>query len=264
MNRMFADSRGKSVITPTRCAVAVSICLLIIMSSQVVFSKPGPRRHAAKAGRSTRVSRADLIERYSLNRPVRNVNGARMRANLQTVLARPDVKRFLAVIRKAEGGEPNIMVGGCRARTLRQHPATTLPKRCRYRIKLRGRWTFSTASGNFQLTYSNWQRIAPLLGLRSFSENNQALAALELIRRGGGAAESRTSRGISLKRRIQTGFMILLQGDVKEALCLATYDWASSRCSSLPASYKIDYARLLNSIPARKFDDRGSKKRVRR
>jgi len=89
--------------------------------------------------------------------------------------------------------------------------------------------------------------------LRSFSENNQALAALELIRRGGGAAEARTARGLSLRRRIQTGFVNLVKGNLKKALCLATYDWASSRCSSLPAGNKVDYAHLLNSVAKRRL-----------
>lgn len=220
----------------------------------MVFSKARTRRNAVNRNRHTRVPRADLIRRYALDKHLSNVNGPQMRANLQEMLARRDVKRFLAVIRKAEGGERNIMVGGCRAPTLRQHPALTLPKRCRYRIRVNGKWMSSTASGYYQLTFSNWKRIAPLLGLKSFSEDNQALAALELIRRGGGAAESQTTKGLSLKRRIQAGFINLIRGNLKEALCLATYDWASSRCSPLPAGYKLDYARLLNSIPENKPD----------
>jgi hypothetical protein len=51
-----------------------------------------------------------------------------------------------------------------------------------------------------------------------------------------------------MKRRIQEGFLKLLRGNVKSALCLASYDWASSTCSPFPASYKIDYAKLAEDV----------------
>ena len=224
------------------------ICLITTLSCQLALAKPKARPHPPRISRTKRIPREDPIERYSLNKRVNESNGPQVRRNLQALLPRQDVKQFLGAIKKAEGGKPNIMVGGCLARTLREHPALTLPKRCRYWLRFNGRRTFSTASGNYQLTLSNWKRIAPFLRLRSFSENNQALAALELVRRGGGAAESQTLRGLSLKRRIQAGFVDLLKGNLKRALCLATYDWASSSCSPLPASYKVNYARLVNTV----------------
>lgn len=237
------------------------VCLIMAMSCTVSFAKPRRKPNVTRSNRTVRVSREDLIKRYSLNQSVRDSNGPKLRQHLQAILSRGDVKRFLAVIKKAEGGKPRIMVGGCQARTLRQHPALTLPKRCRFSIRVNGRRTFSTASGNYQITYSNWKRIAPFLGLQSFSENDQALAALELIRRGGGAAEARTSRGIALKRRIQTGFLYLLKGRLSKALCFATFDWASSSCSSLPAGYKLNYAGLLNSTTKSKAKFRSAKAR---
>ncbi len=228
--------------------LAISACLMIATGCQLVSAKPRRQPHAPRLTRS-QAKQENLINRYGLNKRVSKVEGPEMRRNLQALSSRGDVKRFLGVIKKAEGGKPNIMVGGCLARSLNQHPALTLPRKCRYPIRLNGRRTFSTASGNYQLTFSNWKKIAPFLGLRNFSENNQALAALELIRRGGGAAESRTQKGLSLKRRIQAGFINLLKGNLKSALCLATYDWASSKCSPFPAGYKVDYTRLLNSAP---------------
>jgi muramidase (phage lysozyme) len=240
------------------------ICFLITLSCQVAFATPKPRHHQPKVNRTKRIPREDLVERYSLNKRVKESNGPQVRRNLQALLPRQDVKKFLLAIKKAEGGKPNIMVGGCRARTLRQHPAQTLPKRCRYWLRFNGRRTFSTASGNYQLTFSNWKRIAPFLGLRSFSENNQALAALELVRRGGGAAESQTPRGLSLKRRIQTGFVHLLKGNLKTALCLATYDWASSSCSPLPAGYKVNYAHLVNTSRPKSKSAKLRYRRIRR
>lgn len=244
--------------------VTTCICLMIAVSCQVTFAKPKPRHRQPKVKRTKRIPREDVTVRYSLNKRVRESNGPHLRQNLQTLLPRKHVQQFLGAIKKAEGGKPNIMVGGCLARTLRQHPALTLPRRCRFWLRLNGRRTFSTASGNYQLTFSNWKRIAPFLGLRSFSENNQALAALELIRRGGGAAEAQTPRGRSLKRRIQTGFVHLLNGNLKEALCLATYDWASSSCSPLPAGYKVNYAKLVNTGKRRSQKPPRAKLRHRR
>ena len=109
-------------------------------------------------------------------------------------------------------------------------------------------WGYSTASGNYHITYSNWKEIASFLGLEDFSETSQALAALELIRRGGGAAGADSPSGLAVKRRIQEGFLKLLRGNVKSALCLASYDWASSTCSPFPASYKTDYAKLSERV----------------
>jgi hypothetical protein len=51
-----------------------------------------------------------------------------------------------------------------------------------------------------------------------------------------------------VKRRIQKGFLDPLNGNVGHALCLATYDWASSSCSPVPAAEKIDYARLAKAV----------------
>jgi muramidase (phage lysozyme) len=203
----------------------------------------------ARAVRAKTKDRTEAIAaRYSIDKSPAESDGAEIQRKLLKLLSRPDIRLFLYVIKRAEGGAPGLMVGGCRARSLKQHPALTLPKTCRYRVP---GWGFSTASGNYQITYSNWKELAPFLGLRDFSETSQALAALELIRRGGGAAKASTPKGLAVKQRIQKGFVELLRGNVKSALCLATYDWASSTCSPLPASFKLSYAKLADAAAPR-------------
>lgn len=232
-HRVREPEGGRMILRAT--VLVLSVCL---MSSAVAA-----RGVVAKA--KARILTEVLTEQYSLNESLDESDGALIRRKLSRLLARADVRLFLAVIKKAEGGEPNLMVGGCRATTLKLHPALTLPRRCRYYVP---GWGFSTASGNYQITYSNWKEIAPFLGLDDFSETSQALVALELIRRGGGAADADTPRGLAMKRRIQEGFLKLLHGNVKSALCLASYDWASSTCSPFPASYKTDYAKLAEDV----------------
>lgn len=247
--------KSLDALGPKCIMLLTSACLVMCLCVQTNFAKP---RHRIPKGvnaedRKRRPSETNLTKQYSLDQKVSDADGYQIRQRLQRIVTRPAVRLFLGVIKKAEAGQPNLMVGGCRAANLRQHPADTLPKRCRYPLRINGHRSFSTASGNYQLTRSNWKRIAPFLGLRNFSENNQAIAALELIRRGGGAAGAATHRAITLKKRIQTGFTELLKGNVKKALCLATYDWASSRCSSLPAGHKVDYTRLLGSVASKQF-----------
>lgn len=190
----------------------------------------------------------EIAIQYSINKRPEDSNGQQLRRKLIQLLSIRNVRLFLDVIRKAEGGQSNLMVGGCKAASLMQHPAMSLPSRCWYRIKLDGQWQYSTASGNYQITLSNWKEVALFLGLRDFSETSQALAALELIRRGDGAAKAVTTSGLAIKRRIQRGFVELLRGNLKSALCMATYDWASSTCSPLPASIKLNYAKLAETI----------------
>lgn len=232
-----------------------------------IASKPGARAAAKRIALMERLSR-----QYQLDRDVEDVDAAKMRRLLLKLVSRHDVRHFLAVIREAEAGEPNIMVGGCRAPSLKLHPALTLPRSCRYCFRMGGQRVCSSASGNFQITKTNWFKIAPFLGVRSFSETNQALVALELIRRGGGAAGATTPRGLALKHRIQRGFLHLLAGNTNFALCLATHDWASSSCSSLPAITKVVYAELSDEMKkkqaarerrARRSDDKAPPPRVR-
>lgn len=238
--RMLKQTNDQqNYLDKARRVLAISLMTLalptILGHSSSVFAKP--RRKVE-----------NLTAQYSLDRNVDNLDGAAMRIKLLEVLSRPATRLFLDVVQKAEGGELNIMVGGCRAQTVRLHPALTLPRSCRHPIWISGRLQFSTASGNYQITFSNWKQLAPFLGLPDFSETSQALAALEFIRRGGGAANAFTPRGLATKQRIQRGFIELLKGNVSRALCLATYDWASSSCSPLPAANKVDYVRLAKTM----------------
>lgn len=252
---LLSRCKRLGAVGPKCVMLLISACLVTCLCVQTNFATPRHRipKAANAEDRKRRPNGTNPATQYSLDQKVRNAEGYQIRERLQRIVTRPAVKLFLGVIKRAEAGQPNLMVGGCRAPNLRQHPADTLPKRCRYPTRINGHRSFSTASGNYQLTRSNWRRIAPFLGLRNFSENNQAIAALELIRRGGGAAGAASRRAIALKKRIQTGFTELLKGNVRKALCLATYDWASSRCSPLPAGHKIDYTRLLDSMASKQF-----------
>ncbi|HEX9959907.1 MAG TPA: hypothetical protein VGB00_03185, partial [Pyrinomonadaceae bacterium] len=192
---------------------------------------------------------------FALDERIENTDGIKIRKKLKKLLSNPPVKLFLASVKEAEGGEPNLMVGGCRAKNLKQHPAETLPKSCFFPININGKIKHSTRSGNYQLTLENWKQLASFLGLKDFSEENQALAALELIRRGGGAANAYTEKGLAIKNRIQTGFLALLAGNLKSAFRLASYDWASSKSSPLPVPpgyKKIDYWQLSEKIKNRR------------
>jgi muramidase (phage lysozyme) len=184
------------------------------------------------SGQTTR-RKQSIRDRYALDQKLTETDGEEIKRKLAALLARRDVQRFLAVIQKAEAGEPNLMVGGCRAKTLAKHPAYTLPKSCWYPVRIGGKLRYSSASGNYQITITNWKAIAKFLGLPDFSVASQQLAALELIRRGGG----------SRSPRVQTGFELLVKGKAKKALCPATKDWASSWCSPLPANGRVDLAR---------------------
>ena len=220
---------------PAPALTALAACLFLfagLFGARVAHA--GPRDSVEK-----------LRAAYALDESVEESDGRLIRRKLLRLLARADVRLFLKVIQTAEGGEPALMVGGCRARDLKQHPALVLPRSCWFAVK---GWGFSSASGNYQLTISNWKVLASFLDLRDFSETSQALAALELIRRGGGAAGAYTPKGLALKQRIQGGFLKLVRGDVSGALCMSTNDWASSSCSTLPAGYKVVYARLADEI----------------
>ncbi|MBV8855465.1 MAG: hypothetical protein JOZ02_00755 [Acidobacteria bacterium] len=226
-----AGRRGR-----TRALTATCVFLLVgICGARGALAKPGDKVERLRAA-------------YALDESVEESDGELMRRKLYRLLSRDDVRLFLKVIQTAEAGEPDLMVGGCRAPNLKKHPALSLPYSCRYPVKGLGR---SSASGNYQLTLQNWQKIAPFLGLRDFSETNQALATLELIRRGGGAAEAYTEKGFAMKRRIQGGFLKLLSGDIDSALCMSTQDWASSSCSTLPAPSRVVYASLAADIRKR-------------
>jgi muramidase (phage lysozyme) len=88
-----------------------------------------------------------------------------------------------------------------------------LPCRCFLTTR---RYGLSTASGKFQITYTNWKILRSLLDLEDFSARNQKIAALELVR-------SSNVKG----SRVGDGFVALVRGDVGSAISLGTDPWAS-------------------------------------
>jgi muramidase (phage lysozyme) len=214
------------------------ISLIVLLGFQIGLAKPKSKFEKLRTD-------------FAIGEEIKDIDGVKIRKKLKRLLSNPLVRQFLATIKEAEAGEPDLMVGGCRAKNLKKHPAEALPKSCRFPIYINGVKKYAGSSGNYQLTLENWKAIAPFLGLKDFSEENQAIAALELIRRGGGAADAYTKKGLVIKNRIQNGFLALVQENLKKAFRLATYDWASSKDSPLPVPpgyQRIDYWKLSKKI----------------
>lgn len=87
-----------------------------------------------------------------------------------------NLDRFLSFLKKAEGGEPNIIVGGGRFSDFSQHPRV---------VGLRTKEGPSTAAGDYQITASTYDDVAPKIGVTGFTPADQRAIAVELIRRKG-------------------------------------------------------------------------------
>ena len=87
-----------------------------------------------------------------------------------------NLDRFLSFLTKAEGGEPDIIVGGGRFSDFSQHPRV---------VGLRTKEGPSTAAGNYQITASTYDDVAPKIGVTGFTPADQRAIAVELIRRKG-------------------------------------------------------------------------------
>lgn len=135
--------------------------------------------------------------------------GGDIRSRLESAADDPTVQAFFEAIRKAEGGAPNRIVGGGTFTDYSHHPN---------RVGLVGPAGPSTAAGSFQITATNWRRIAPILGLTDFAARNQLLAALYLFNEKGGLDS-------------------LLAGDVEGAIRAAGRDWAAIPGSPLPGRH---------------------------
>lgn len=134
------------------------------------------------------------------------------RKRLEEAAENDVVKAFFEAIRKAEGGQPNIMAGGRRVNSGARHPGEVVPRSQWFR----GPEGPSSAAGNFQITRTNWRDIAPKLGLTDFSdERQQMLAALKLFDDAGGLFK-------------------LLAGDIQGAVRAAGKHWAGVPGSPLP------------------------------
>jgi muramidase (phage lysozyme) len=190
------------------------------------------------------LSSAAIKNRFFLNKPVAEFTESgrrKIRGELEILRRRKTTQQFLSIIRIAEAGEPNIMVGdkpGCRVGNLKKHPGEVLPKRCFYYFyDKKGKLQFSTASGNYQITRQNFRVLAPFLDLRDFEVDSQQLAALELVRRGG-----------RKPKQVIKGFEALVRGDVKKAVELGAVDWASIPGSDLPGKKRKDFKQIVQNV----------------
>jgi muramidase (phage lysozyme) len=206
------------------------------------------RRETAKQAPG---SAANLRAKFFLDKPLKKftpTDRGLVLARIETLRKKPVTQRFLDTIQRAEDGGPGVMVGRryrifrnvCRVPNLKKHPGEVLPYKCFYRPRKGGR--YSTASGNYQITRQNWRELAPFLALSDFSPANQQRAALELMRRGGGARS----------QRVKQGFLALEKGRINSAIVLGTQDWASSTHSTLPGR-KMDYRPIAEKIRAGKI-----------
>ena len=168
-----------------------------------------------------------------------------LREYLERLANDPMFKAFFEAIRRAEGGAPDLVVGGrYRAPSLAEHPLIS---------GFRGERGWSTAAGNWQITGSNWfgqgTRVAGFMGgvgtpgrgglrdqlnLPDFSVHSQLLAALELFRQ-------------------QKGDVALAAGKLERAIEIAGRIWAALPGSSLPGREvtREQFMRFFNEAQAR-------------
>lgn len=160
----------------------------------------------------------------------------------------PQGQNVLLTIQKGEGGGLLIVVGKGKGKSklfkqkmrnlnTSTHPANQFPKgmRCFFHSK----YGCSTAAGFYQITKTNFDKMAKYLGIKDFSEESQQIMALELIRTG----KAKTVRG-NFKGR---GYVELMKGNVDNAIRYGTNDWASSRFSEWGGA-KADYLGISRQI----------------
>src|SRR5262252_762281 len=131
---------------------------------------------------------------------------------LKGLLQDPRIQALLNTIAKAEGGAIDVMAGGRHVQSGARHPGEVVP-RSQWFTTSKGA---SSAAGLYQITRTNWRRLAPALGLTNFSDpEQQKLAALALmVGRPGGLAA-------------------LQSGDVSRMMPLAAKDWTSTPGSTI-------------------------------
>ena len=103
---------------------------------------------------------------------------------LKEALKDKNVQAFLDMIRHSEGtATPNgyrTMFGGKLFESFDDHPHIFF----NYRNKA-GQVIRTSAAGAYQITYTTWQSLRDILGLKDFSQESQDLCAVELIREKG-------------------------------------------------------------------------------
>lgn len=209
-------------------------------SSKISKGKASKNSEASYRSMSEKAIRNQLM----MDKPYWQFNESdkkRIRRELEVLRDRKTTQQFLTIIQIAEAGGPNIMVGdkpGCRVNNLKKHPAEVLSSRCYYYYyDKKGNLKVSTASGNYQLTLSNYKKLAPFLDITDFSVDSQQLLALELIRRGGRKPE-----------QVRKGVVDLYRGDVRGAVRKATPDWAAIPGSDLQGRKYEKFKQMSESV----------------
>jgi len=147
-----------------------------------------------------------------------------LKERLGAIINSPNIKKFLITIRTAEFGGGLVIVGQGKGKpewikkliaklNYGSHPAEQLPGKAFIVNKRYGK--ISTASGEFQITYSNWKIYKKYFGFKDFSIRNQRIAAMDLARGSHGGF----------------GFLCLLKGG--DGFKYGTQPWESSINSTL-------------------------------
>lgn len=171
----------------------------------------------------------------------------------ERILKTPQGQNLLLTIQKGEGGGLLILVGegkrkskafrdGMKNLNTKTHPAYQFSKKHNHKGKpcfFHTKYGHSTAAGFYQITKTNFDKMAKLLGIKDFSEKSQQIMALELIRTG----KAKKVQG-SYKGR---GYVELMKGNVDNAIRYGTNDWASSRFSEWNGT-KADYLKISRQI----------------
>lgn len=151
------------------------------------------------------------------------VGGMSERQYLEQASKNPTVQAFFEAIKKAEGGDLNIMAGGRRVNSGALHPGEVVPMSQWFRTS-KGP---SSAAGFYQITRTNWRNLAPQLGLDNFSDPHQQLiAAMKLF----------ADRG---------GMPALLSGNIEAALNIAALDWTSTPGSTIGGGKQLSKSRWM-------------------
>lgn len=147
--------------------------------------------------------------------------------DVAAVVAEPNVRAFLSMIRRAEHGrdDPDVYYtsfGNQHFLELDTHPA----------IRTYGEWLrpgvqdFTTAAGAYQITHTTWKRLAAKLGLTGFDQFTQDVMAVELVREAGALRAVRAGR-------------------LSDALAMVAPIWASLPGAPYPTQKQrsLDYVR---------------------
>jgi len=94
----------------------------------------------------------------------------------QAYAGNPNVKAFLAAIAEAEGGAPNLTFGGIKGRQNDPHIFTDFSTH-----PMAGK-NGTTAAGSYQINVATWREMGDKMGITDFTEDHQALMAIEIIR----------------------------------------------------------------------------------